>query len=356
MDNLDGAIASLGTAINLNPSNAVAYGNRCIYLRRKKDIDGALADCSAAIRLDPGFTNAYTNRGQIFESKGDTTSAIADYAKAVQVPAKYDTGQASRDVAKARLAVLAPGGVPPQVTPPAQAAAASGGRLALVIGNGAYAPPDKLDNPPNDARAVAQALRGIGFEVIEGIDLDHAAMLRALTSFLFKASSARIALMYYAGHGVQIRGENYLVPTDAKLLSEATVELELINLDKQILDALSDEARANKFSMRAATILSPMSASAAGAGRGGLPYRPRAARWWPSRPTPTMWRRTARAPTAPIPRRCCSTSRTPISTCSRCCAVCRSRCGPRPTKSRTPILACRLSATCTLPAIPSRRR
>ena len=245
MDNLDGAIASLVTAINLNPNNPIAYGNRCIYLRRKKDIDGALADCSTAIRLDPGFTNAYTNRGQIFESKGDTASAIADYAKAVQVPVKYDSGQASRDAAKARLAVLAPGGVPPQVTPPVQATTASGGRLALVIGNGAYAPPDQLDNPPNDARAVAQALRGIGFDVIEGVDLDHAAMLRALTSFLFRASSARIALMYYAGHGVQIRGENYLVPTDAKLLSEATVELELINLDKQILDGLSDEARAN---------------------------------------------------------------------------------------------------------------
>ena len=108
MDNLDGAIASLGTAINLNLNNPIAYGNRCIYLRRKKDIDGALADCSAAIRLDPGYTNAYVNRGQIFESKGNTASAIADYAKAVQVPVKYDTGQSSRDVAKARLAVLAP--------------------------------------------------------------------------------------------------------------------------------------------------------------------------------------------------------------------------------------------------------
>jgi tetratricopeptide (TPR) repeat protein len=244
MDNLDGAIASLNTAINLNPNNAIAYGNRCIFLRRKKDIDGALADCSAAIRLDPGYTGAYSNRGQIFESRSDTASAIADYAKAVQVPAKYETGPGAHDFAKARLAVLAPGGV--QIpAPPVETAAASGGRLALVIGNGAYAPPDKLDNPPNDARAVAQALRGIGFDVIEGIDLDHAAMLRALRTFLLKASSARIALMYYAGHGVQIRGENYLVPTDAKLLSEATVELELINLDKQILDGLNDEARAN---------------------------------------------------------------------------------------------------------------
>lgn len=244
MDNLDGAIASLGTAINLNPNNAIAYGNRCIFLRRKKDNDGALADCSAAIRLDPGYTGAYSNRGQIFESKGDTASAIADYAKAVQLPVKYDNGQSTHDFAKARLAVLAPNGVPTPAAP-VQTAAASGGRLALVIGNGAYAPPDKLDNPPNDARAVAQALRGIGFDVIEGIDLDHAAMLRALRSFLLKASSARIALLYYAGHGVQIRGENYLVPTDAKLLSEATVELELINLDKQILNGLNDEARAN---------------------------------------------------------------------------------------------------------------
>jgi tetratricopeptide (TPR) repeat protein len=244
MDNVEGAIASYATAIGLNPNNAVTYFDRCVALRRKKDLDGALADCGAAIRVDPGYTAAYMNRGQIFESRGDAAAAVAEYAKAVQLPVKYESGQAAHDIAKARLAVLAPGGLQTPVAP-AQTAAASGGRLALVIGNGAYAPPDKLDNPPNDARAVAQALRGIGFDVIEGIDLDHAAMLRALRSFLLKASSARIALMFYAGHGVQIRGENYLVPIDAKLVSEATVELELINLDKQILDGLNDEARAN---------------------------------------------------------------------------------------------------------------
>ncbi len=247
---VDGSIASYGAAISANPNYAIAYGNRCNVLRRNpNDNAAALADCAAAIRLDPGFTAAYSYRGQIFENRGDTASAIAEYTKAATLPIKFDTGQAMHDFAQARLAVLAPGGAKPPVTTAGPAStppsASSGGRLALVMDNGSYAPPNALDNPPNDARAVAKVLRDIGFEVIEGINLDHAGMMRSLQAFLSKVAYARVALLYYAGHGVQIRGQNYLVPTDAKMQSEATVELELVNLDKQVLDGLNDESRAN---------------------------------------------------------------------------------------------------------------
>jgi tetratricopeptide (TPR) repeat protein len=272
MDNVDGAIASYATAINLEPNNAAAYFNRCLLLRRKKDLDGALVDCNAAIRIDPGYTAAYMNRGQIFESKGDSTSAIADYTKAAQLPPKYASGQGAQDVAKARLAVLAPAGPTPPLPPPA--ATSGSGRLALVIGNSAYPPPLKLANAANDARAIAKALRDIGFDVIEGIDLDHAGMTQNLRSFLLKASSARIALMFYGGRAIEIKGENYLVPTDSANFSEKTADLVLINLDKQVLDGLNDQARANIVMIDAGALTAPSTGGSLVVFAAGLNHNP----------------------------------------------------------------------------------
>ena len=86
-----------------------------------------------------------------------------------------------------------------------------------MIGNGAYANVRALPNPPNDARSVAKSLRDIGFAVSEGIDLDRAAMQKMTRDFLREAARAQVAVVYYAGHGVQIDGRNYLVPVDLRL-------------------------------------------------------------------------------------------------------------------------------------------
>src|SRR3712207_1385785 len=101
--------------------------------------------------------------------------------------------------------------------PASDAGAAEGRRVALVVGNGAYAETAALPNPPNDARAVAAALRGLGFEVLEAADLDHPAMLEALAGFAERLEGARVGLFFYAGHGLQVAGENYLVPVNARL-------------------------------------------------------------------------------------------------------------------------------------------
>ncbi len=86
-----------------------------------------------------------------------------------------------------------------------------------MIGNGAYASFRALPNPPNDARSVANSLREIGFAVSEGIDLDRATMQKMTRDFLREAARAQVAVVYYAGHGVQIDGRNYLVPVDVRL-------------------------------------------------------------------------------------------------------------------------------------------
>ena len=89
--------------------------------------------------------------------------------------------------------------------------------MALVIGNGAYNYVRALPNPSNDARSIAKSLRDIGFTVSEGIDLDRAAMQATTREFLREAATAQVAVVYYAGHGVQVEGRNYLVPVDVQL-------------------------------------------------------------------------------------------------------------------------------------------
>src|SRR5579872_1022736 len=91
------------------------------------------------------------------------------------------------------------------------AAAAEGDqRVALVIGNGAYVNAPALKNPANDAKAMAAMLRRAGFAVIEHEDTTRRTMIEALRSFAEKLTPGGIGLVFYAGHGVQARGANYL--------------------------------------------------------------------------------------------------------------------------------------------------
>ena len=116
-------------------------------------------------------------------------------------------------------------------------------RVALVIGNGNYANAGTLANPVNDAQAVAGALRDVGFDVALGRDLDRSTMERLLRDFLRKAGTAKVALLFYAGHGMQVDGRNYLLPVDAKIEAASDLNFETVELDK-ILGNLEDPARA----------------------------------------------------------------------------------------------------------------
>lgn len=117
-------------------------------------------------------------------------------------------------------------------------------RVAPVIGNGAYAHVRALPNPPNDARSVAKRLHDIGFAVSEGVDLDRAAMQKMTRDILREAARAQVALVYYAGHGVQIDGRNYLVPVDVRLQAGTGVTEAMIDMGT-ILAALDDPFRTN---------------------------------------------------------------------------------------------------------------
>jgi len=99
-------------------------------------------------------------------------------------------------------------------------------RIALVIGNGAYQNTAPLNNPGNDAADMSATLQRLGFDVIEGRDLDKRSMERLIRQFGVSVAGADVALFFYAGHGLQVGGQNYLVPTDAKLASEGDVDFE----------------------------------------------------------------------------------------------------------------------------------
>jgi hypothetical protein len=114
---------------------------------------------------------------------------------------------------------------------PAVPAEAAGKRVALVIGNSGYEHAGELVNPKNDAADVAAALEKVGFVVISGIDLDKRGMENAVRRFAREMTGAEAGAFFYAGHGLQVAGQNYLVPTDAKLDDAAGVDFELIRLD-----------------------------------------------------------------------------------------------------------------------------
>src|SRR4051794_38730824 len=104
-------------------------------------------------------------------------------------------------------------------------------RIALVIGIGAYQSAPELPNPPRDARAVAQALRGAGFQVEEVIDPGNRSFATALRGFGIRAAQADVAVIFYAGHGMQVGGQNYLIPADAKLERERDLVYEALPIN-----------------------------------------------------------------------------------------------------------------------------
>ncbi len=112
--------------------------------------------------------------------------------------------------------------------------AAAEKRVALVVGNSAYQNVARLDNPRNDAVLMADTLGGLGFTLIGGraqLDLDKSALDNAVQNFGRQVQGADVALFYYAGHGVQVSGSNYLVPVNANPTREADVDFQMVDIN-----------------------------------------------------------------------------------------------------------------------------
>lgn len=129
-------------------------------------------------------------------------------------------------------------------------------KVALIIGNSDYANTSHLVNPANDIKLVAASARAAGFDdVTVAPDLAVNEFQKAMRDFRLKAEGAEVAMVYYAGHGIEAQGKNWLIPTDAQLKSDLDLPYEAINLDRlmesvsgaQIRMVILDSCRNNPF-------------------------------------------------------------------------------------------------------------
>jgi tetratricopeptide (TPR) repeat protein len=230
MGRFDQAFADCNGLIEKQPKNAFALNNRADVSMMKGDLDAALKDYNAVIQINPNNVRAHCGRGQIYERRNDLAQARADYRAAAYSLTNYDEVDVAhaRAIAQQRLAALTP-----------QAPAGSDGRrVALVIGNGAYRNVHALPNPPRDSKLIAGALRDVGFQTVISVnDLTRDKFFESLQTFANEAEKADWAVVYYAGHGFEIGGVNYLVPVDARLAADRDAETQAVALE-QVLAAV----------------------------------------------------------------------------------------------------------------------
>ncbi len=254
MGRLDEALADCNEVLAQHPKFSGPLARRGNVYRAKGDLDAALRDFNEALKLSPNFVYAYVGRAQVHEQRKDMAAARADYRSAGAALNKVEEFETTlaRRFAKERLAVLVAadpslrsqttGPVAPpagKLTAPAAPVDSGPRKVALIVGNGAYRNVEKLTNPPRDARLIADTLRGLGFQTVTlAPDLTRDQFFAALRNFGGEAEKADWAVVYYAGHGMEIGGINYLIPTDAKLAADRDAESQAVALE-QVIAAVS---------------------------------------------------------------------------------------------------------------------
>jgi tetratricopeptide (TPR) repeat protein len=271
---LDRALADQDRAIVLDPKGPLDYAARADTLRYKGEFNRAIADYERALRSRPDYVPAFTGLGLTYEKMGDQATARVKFEQALASRSKdrfIDISKSAAETARARLAALDSGAAQPKIpislskatsatsipTPAISApvvapaviqstVAKQGRRVALVIGNSSYKNVPPLTNPHKDAEAIAASLRNIGFDQVTlANDATREKLIDSLRAFADDAEKADWAMVYYAGHGLEVGGVNYLVPTDAKLAVDRDIQFEAVPLD-QVLAAV-DSARKLKL-------------------------------------------------------------------------------------------------------------
>ncbi len=211
-------------------------------------IVGRISRTLTAAQSPPGAATAAVGQqpeaGSQMPALGAATGSTADAElERLRLQAEIERLQ----LEKLKLAQQGGGTPPEQATSgaPAQPAAPPQGRLvALVIGNGDYASLTQLSTPAGDATAIAKRLAQLGYDVVLGINQNRQQMAELLAGFYAKAQGAGVALFYYSGHGMQIEGRNYLLPTDAAFANEASfLDVDAHAFDLQKFVAISSTAR-----------------------------------------------------------------------------------------------------------------
>ena len=224
------ALADFNEAIRLNPKASSVYVNRGRVHLAKDEYDAAIEDFSEALRQNPRNVFGLLQRARAFELSKQLAKAHADFQSVLGIIPAHGVAAAGLERINAKLAA-ANGSTRPAIEH-------AGVRIALVVGNSHYKAVDVLANPERDAKLVADALRQSGFGKVQLlIDGTHESLATALKSFADNAKDADWAVLYYAGHGIEYDGNNFLVPVDVKFQNDADIPKESIALD-QVLNAV----------------------------------------------------------------------------------------------------------------------
>jgi tetratricopeptide (TPR) repeat protein len=224
---LDDAIDECSKVIAKAPNYQYGFTSRAEAYIRKGNLDAAMKDLNTVLAVNPNNILAHLGRGEVFEKRRDLAQARGDYRSVAFALTRFDELDIAiaRKKAQERLAALTETGP----------AGSAGRRIALVIGNGAYKNVHALDNPPRDAKLIADSLKELGFQtVILANDLTRDKFFETLKTFAGLAEKSDWAVVYYAGHGFEIGGVNYLVPVDAKLKVDKDAETEAVALEQVI--------------------------------------------------------------------------------------------------------------------------
>lgn len=280
---LDRALADQNMAVALNPKGFDGYFLRGDTRRYKGDFAGAIADYQRALDISPGAVAALTGWALTLERMGDLPNARLKFEQAcsagrvdprfaILFPTELDTCQArlaafNSGVAEPKIPISLPKATsvssiptpspPIQAVAPSPAAANQGRRVALIIGNSAYKNVKLLTNPVHDAEAISNTLRAIGFATVMSIkDVTRETLIEAFKQFAEVAENADWAMIYYAGHGMEMNGINYLIPVDAKLATDRDLQFEALPLEQLLISVdgakklkliLLDACRDNPF-------------------------------------------------------------------------------------------------------------
>jgi tetratricopeptide (TPR) repeat protein len=261
--NYDGAIADLNQAISTWENSEKERGNLgTAYLWRAKaweqkgNIDRAADDYLASQKYGLSIDLSARFSQKEMKEMGAVTTEIGDEVKLLAAVRSFGKQSGlnelplDSDSPWPRLYLTPENPVPP-------ISANKERRVALVIGNAAYTGVPKLINPKRDAESVATALRRANFATVTlENDLSRDKLTSALRTFARNSEGADWALVYYAGHGIEMNGANYLIPIDAKLESDRDIQYEAVPLE-QVLGAVEgakslrivvlDACRANPF-------------------------------------------------------------------------------------------------------------
>jgi tetratricopeptide (TPR) repeat protein len=243
LQNYASALADYESILIKSPADVTALNGKGLALLNQGQLDASLRCFESALKYDPQNIAAWGNKGLYFEKKKDYASALSQYEKTLSLKKTYEPAlNGKRRVLKGMELANKP---TPKATPPSSPSPAADPysnfpqlsnfkkKYALIIGNAGYKHYSPLDKfPINDANDISSKLKEeFGFETIVITNAGYDAFTKALVEFYKKIENADVAMVFYAGHGVEFNGLNYLIPTDKKVDAESA-EFEAISVQK----------------------------------------------------------------------------------------------------------------------------